>query len=115
MRDACDKRSIYVAFECRSRSDAVSFFQMTSMMPDNELGNAVRLARVGKMWTQEQLAREAGVSRATIARLETGASIPHMSSLSAIAAALDLEARDLMVDLERLWLPSASTTAKRRE
>jgi transcriptional regulator with XRE-family HTH domain len=46
--------------------------------------------------TQEQLAKESGVHRVTIARYETGATSPTVRSLEKIAAALNVPVSDLV-------------------
>lgn len=67
------------------------------------IGDAVRSQRVAKMWTQKRLAEESGVSRVTIARIETDASTPHMSSVLAIARALGVDPHVLVADPSRAW------------
>ena len=42
-------------------------------MDDLRLGRLIRIVRIRKGWRQEDLARRAGVSRATVSRLERGA------------------------------------------
>lgn len=48
----------------------------------------VRTFRRGRDWTQEQLAERAGVSRATVAKIETGEGDVNLSVLSRLAWAL---------------------------
>jgi transcriptional regulator with XRE-family HTH domain len=68
-------------------------------MDDIRVGGAVRAVRIRRRWRQEDLATAAGVSRATISRLERG----HLRSLSVglirtVAAALDVR-----IDLVARW------------
>lgn len=53
------------------------------------LGARLAAVRLKRNWTQEQLAREAGVSRPTVARLETGHST-QLTNLVRVLRALDL-------------------------
>ncbi len=62
-----------------------------------ELGRRVERLRLDRNWTQEQLAREAGVSRPTVERMEAGSS-GSMTSFVRVLRALDrLEALDDVV------------------
>ncbi len=60
--------------------------------------DAVRQARTEKGWTQSELARAAGVSRATVARIEGGERVA-MASLVAVAEAVGLK---VSVSVERM-------------
>jgi transcriptional regulator with XRE-family HTH domain len=62
------------------------------------LAARVRAARVSSLWTQQQLADASGVSRATIARIETNTLIPQMRSVAAIAKALSVDPQQLMLE-----------------
>ena len=48
--------------------------------------------------SQEQLAEKADMSRVNLSYIETGARMPSLESLIAIANALDVSANDLLVD-----------------
>lgn len=54
------------------------------------IGNNVRTARNARGWTQTQLAEQAGISRATIARIERGSHIS-TATLEKIVAALGVQ------------------------
>ncbi|MGI9019051.1 MAG: helix-turn-helix transcriptional regulator [Euzebya sp.] len=57
-----------------------------------DLGKTIRAARKQRGWSQSALAGTAGVSRATVARIEAGRDIS-ATSLSRLASALDLHLR----------------------
>jgi len=57
-----------------------------------ELGNRIREARKAKNWSQHDLANRAGVSRPTIARIESGTNVSTVR-LAKITEALGLEIR----------------------
>ena len=58
--------------------------------PSTRLGERVRDARRARSWSQGELATQAGVSRATIARLEAGKHV-FMGTMETVAQALRLE------------------------
>ena len=59
-------------------------------MDDHRVGTALRTIRIRKRWRQEDLSAKAGVSRASIGRIESGqlASVP-LGTIRRVAAALD--------------------------
>jgi transcriptional regulator with XRE-family HTH domain len=59
------------------------------------LADRVILERARRDWSQEDLAREAGVSPATIAKVETGRGGTRARTLYKIAAALGIDATEL--------------------
>lgn len=59
-------------------------------MQIHELGARIRLARKAQGWTQTQLADAAGVSRPSVARIETGDDVS-TATLAKVAGALRLE------------------------
>ena len=60
------------------------------------LADNVKRERRMEGWTQDELARRSGVGLATVSRIEQGEiEHPRVSTLRKIAAALDLEIRDL--------------------
>ncbi len=64
----------------------------------NAIGVAdrLRLFRQERGWTQAQLARAAGVSPATVSRLELGEERPRESTVRALATALHVEPERLL-------------------
>lgn len=64
---------------------------MESPSPDPalaQLGLNVKLARVALRWTQEDLALDAGMTRANISKLERGLLNPSAKTIIRLAAAL---------------------------
>lgn len=55
----------------------------------DELGTAFMVQRKRKGWSQEELAQRAGLSRAIVSLIELGAANATMTTLTAIANALD--------------------------
>lgn len=51
----------------------------------------VRTARVRRFWSQEDLAKHAGISRYTVSRVEAGSTWPDLQMVLRLCAALDLE------------------------
>jgi transcriptional regulator with XRE-family HTH domain len=60
------------------------------------VGQRVRAARERRDWRQEDLARESGIARANIARLESGRVVPKLPTLERVARALGLRTEDLL-------------------
>ncbi|GAA0389297.1 hypothetical protein GCM10009530_45500 [Microbispora corallina] len=54
-----------------------------------ELGRTVRAMREGRGWSQNDLAREAGMTQSAVARFEAGGTIPTLPVLERLARALD--------------------------
>lgn len=57
--------------------------------PDSSIGRMVRTARVGRGWSQPELAKRVGTRQQTIEKIELG-KIKHSSFLPAIAQELDI-------------------------
>jgi transcriptional regulator with XRE-family HTH domain len=74
------------------------------------VGSAVRAARKRVGMSQAELARKAGTSQPSIARLEQGRVSPTVISLERIARALKSE---LVVDFEPLSVPSGHQPSER--
>lgn len=58
--------------------------------------DVVRKLRIRRGWSQRHLAEVAGISRATIQRIERGQIVPNPETTKAIAAALDVDARRIL-------------------
>jgi ribosome-binding protein aMBF1 (putative translation factor) len=56
-----------------------------------ELGAAVREIRVGREWSQAELAAAAGMTQSAVARFEAGGTTPTLPVLGRIARALDAD------------------------
>jgi transcriptional regulator with XRE-family HTH domain len=59
------------------------------------LADRVILERARRDWSQEDLAREAGVSPATVAKVEMGRGGTRVRTLYKLATALDMDAAEL--------------------
>jgi transcriptional regulator with XRE-family HTH domain len=59
------------------------------------LGQRIRELRKGKNLSQDQLSEKIGIDPKHLSRIELGKSFPYMETLEAIAAALDVEIKDL--------------------
>ena len=84
-----------------------------------DLGERVRLARLRRRWTAQQVATEAGITRVTLHRLEAGAASTTLGTLVKVLGVLGL-AQDLVLparddhvghDISDAQLPRRRTTA----
>lgn len=57
--------------------------------------NRIREQREGRQWSQDELARRSGLSRAGISAIETGRLVPSTAAALMLAAALDCRVEDL--------------------
>jgi molybdate-binding protein/transcriptional regulator with XRE-family HTH domain len=71
--------------------------------------NLLRSRRTGRGWSQEELARRSGLSRAGISAIETGRLIPSAAAALTLAAALDCRVEDVFA--LRRPLPQATQWA----
>ena len=67
-----------------------------ALEPEFKMAKRMIDARLAKKLTQEQLAKKAGVTQNTIARLESGTNNPTIATVSRVASALGREL-DLVV------------------
>lgn len=66
-------------------------------MSARRLGRVLRNLRAAKGWTQEQLAKKAGMTRAYVAKLETGGKRnPSLAILQRLARALGVPVGELL-------------------
>ena len=75
--------------------------------PVRALGRRIRTLRVAAFLTQDGLARRAGLSRDTIAHLESVPPTlrrPRMSTVTALATGLGVAPEQLLPDPSRLWV-----------
>ena len=63
-----------------------------------ELKKALKNARRGKGWTQDQLAAASGVSQPTISQLEKGETVPKWPTVRALAIALEMSLDEVLFD-----------------
>lgn len=82
-----------------ANSSAGTFADTTTRTPSpaRGLGECIRNTRIARGWSQHQLADAAGVSRPTVARVETGQSIS-TRTLERIVAVLGLQVEITPVD-----------------
>lgn len=72
---------------------------------EDELGDILQKARDGKSWSQKDLARAVDISVSDIARAERYEWIPAQEQVSAMAAALDLDAESLWAIAQDGYVP----------
>jgi transcriptional regulator with XRE-family HTH domain len=63
-------------------------------------GKKLKELREGRGWTQEELAQKTGISRTSLARMETDAQVPSWPSVFALASALGV-ASDTFPDVAK--------------
>jgi transcriptional regulator with XRE-family HTH domain len=61
-----------------------------------KIGDNLKRQRVRKALTQEELARKAGLTTASVARIERNETEPRMSTLRKLAKALDIDPAELV-------------------
>jgi len=69
-----------------------------AMRGKHALGQRIRRLRNAAGLSQDALAREAGIGRVTLVRLENGEQTPRYKTLGAIAKALKVDVSDLLVE-----------------
>ena len=60
-----------------------------------KIGDNLKRQRVRKALTQEELARKAGLTTASVARIERNETEPRMSTLRKLAKSLDIDPAEL--------------------
>lgn len=85
--------------------------------PQRNLGANVRRLRDGRGFSQEQVARLAGIPRATWASLESGAANPTLAVLTRVAAALQVSIEELIGPPRTScrFFPAGEIRARRRQ
>ncbi|MBU4492289.1 MAG: helix-turn-helix transcriptional regulator [Euryarchaeota archaeon] len=68
----------------------------------NIIASRIRTCRVAKGWTQDRLAEEASLAATFVSRIESGSRLLSVVSLCRLAAALDVDAYELMVSAEKI-------------
>ena len=68
---------------------------------DQALGQALRKLRTERGWSQSDLALRVEMDRNYLSLIELGRSSPSVRMLMRLCAALDVQAADLLDDLER--------------
>jgi transcriptional regulator with XRE-family HTH domain len=63
-----------------------------------KIGDNLKRQRIRKALTQEELAQQAGLTTASVARIERNETEPRMSTLRKLAKALDLDPAELVGD-----------------
>lgn len=69
---------------------------------DAALGEAIRIQRAVKRWSQDELAARVGLSKKTIGRIETGKTSMQMPQMLKIATALGLSLGELLTEAENV-------------
>ncbi len=73
-------------------------------------GTRLRQLRLERFFTQEELARVAGTTEATVNRLEQGLQVARISTIRKLAKALDVPPAALTVDGEETKTPTWNET-----
>jgi transcriptional regulator with XRE-family HTH domain len=63
-----------------------------------KIGDNLKRQRIRKALTQEELARQAGLTTASVARIERNETEPRMSTLRKLAKALEIDPAELVGD-----------------
>lgn len=66
------------------------------MSPVKQLANRLKTLRDRRAWSQEELARRAGISRGYLARLETARQDPTLTVIEKLAKALRVPVAELL-------------------
>lgn len=82
------------------------------MSAETVLHNRVKVSRIARNWSQEELARRSGVSRTGISAIEMGRLVPSVAAALSLAAAFECRVEDIFSapqeeSLPRTWAWSA--------
>lgn len=69
----------------------------------SKLGTKIRLLRLKQKYSQEKLAELADINKNSLGAIERGTSVPSIETLDKIAAALNIELKEL-VDVSKIDL-----------
>ncbi len=61
-----------------------------------KIGQSVKAERVKRFWTQERLAKEAGISQKALSKIETNEVEPHFSTILKLAQAFGVDPSELV-------------------
>ena len=67
-----------------------------STMAAVKMGQSVKAERVKRFWTQERLAKEAGISPKAVSKIETNKVEPHFSTILKLAEAFGIDPSELV-------------------
>ena len=70
------------------------------MTPEEAFGQALRVLRAERRWSQERLALESGVDRSYISLLERGRQSPTLDTIFRLATVLAIKPSDLLARME---------------
>ena len=62
------------------------------------IGDRLKILRIRRALTQQELAEKAGISKTALNRIELSKAEPHMSTLRKLANALDVDPTELLGD-----------------
>lgn len=79
--------------------------EYNALEPEYRLASSLIQLRLSKGWSQEDLAQRLKTKQSAIARLESGTSLPSLSTVKRVAKALD-------ADLEVVLRPKARSSSR---
>ncbi len=73
------------------------------MNTSQKFGKRIKIERIMRDWTMEQLAEKAGLGTTTIASVEKGLGSPTLDTIEKLAIALDIKLHELLIfdDVEK--------------
>jgi len=72
-------------------------------------GQAVRVLREARAWSQEELAAQAGLNRSYLGEIERAAAMPSLATAAKLSRALDVALSALIARCERQHEPAYET------